>query len=141
MQKSISIEFASDREEILRIAECLESLTEELNLPQGPMMQVQLSVEELFTNIVSYGFEDGGDHTIEMRVDVDSEAIRVELIDDAKAFDPTHDSQEPDHRLNLLERRIGGEGVHLVKAFMDEFEYERRGDRNCVRLMKLLFED
>jgi anti-sigma regulatory factor (Ser/Thr protein kinase) len=36
------------------------------------------------------------------------------------------------------EIRVGGRGVYLMRALMDEVEYHREGDVNCVRMKKLL---
>ena len=36
----------------------------------------------------------------------------------------------------LEERGIGGLGIHLTRKLFDEFAYERRDDKNVVRLRK-----
>ena len=38
--------------------------------------------------------------------------------------------------LPIEERRIGGLGVHIVKALMDTFDYRRENEKNIVTLTK-----
>ena len=49
--------------------------------------------------------------------------------------------ESPDTTLSLEEREVGGLGIHLVRKMMDEVAYERRINRNVVRLVKRFHED
>ena len=96
---------------------------------------VNLSVDELLTNTISYGYEDGAAHRIDIAVRMDESVIVVEIADDAAPFDP-FEAERPDTGATIEDRPIGGLGVHLVREMMDGHRYCRRGGRNIVTLTK-----
>ena len=96
---------------------------------------LNLSLDELLTNTISYGYDDGGSHRIDIAVRMEGSAIVVEISDDAKPFDPA-DAPRPDTGAALGDRPIGGLGVHFVREMMDGFRYSRSGGRNIVTLTK-----
>lgn len=55
------------------------------------------------------------------------------MLDDGREFDP---AAAPDVELGqpLAERRAGGLGIHLLRAFVSEIRYERVAGRNRIRL-------
>ena len=50
---------------------------------------LRLALEEMLSNTVKYGYADQAVHPISISITVDSELIRIELIDDARPFNPT----------------------------------------------------
>ena len=42
----------------------------------------------------------------------------------------------PDLTSNLVDRPIGGLGIHLVRSLMNSVEYERKGGKNRLHLRK-----
>ena len=87
--------------------------------------------DELLNNIISYGFDDDGEHAIDIRIVIEETRVRVTIADDGIPFDP-FSLAEPDTGLSVEERDVGGLGIHLVRNLMDEVSYERVGDRNVV---------
>lgn len=96
-----------------------------------------LAIEELFTNIVKYGYDDSGEHEVELTLDVCDGTARIELADDGHEFNP-FDQPEPDTSLPAEEREIGGLGIHFVRNMLDSCHYERRDGRNIVTVTKNL---
>ncbi len=96
---------------------------------------VNVSVDELLTNTISYGFDDGESHRIEMTVRIEDDVLVIELVDDATPYDPTR-APHPDIDAPIERRPIGGLGVHFVRELMDGFSYRRSEGRNIVTLTK-----
>lgn len=96
---------------------------------------VNVSVDELLTNTISYGYEDSDPHRIEMTVQMEGTVLVVELSDDARPYDPTA-APDPDIDASIENRPIGGLGVHFVRVLMDSFLYRRSDGRNVVTLTK-----
>jgi anti-sigma regulatory factor (Ser/Thr protein kinase) len=91
---------------------------------------LRLAVDELVTNIIVHGHTEAGlQGTIELRADIDEEALTIALEDAGMAYDPRQ-APAPDTSTPLEERPIGGLGVYLAIRSVDEFLYERVGDRN-----------
>lgn len=92
------------------------------NIDDSLRMKVDLSIEELFVNMVTYNTESGRDITIEM-VAIEG-GIQVSLTDyDVERFDPTN-AAEVDIDAPLSERTPGGLGLYLVLKMADSINYE-----------------
>ena len=85
-------------------------------------MKVDLSLEELFVNMVNYNTETDRDILIEMRP-IDG-GVEVSLTDfDVERFDPTLGG-EVDIDAPIAERTPGGLGLYLVMKMADTIHYE-----------------
>ena len=93
---------------------------------------VELAVEEAVTNICKYA---GQDHPADIALScfADDALFAVEISDDGKPFDMTA-QPDPDVTAGLEQRPLGGLGVFLIKKAADVVRYERRDDRNRLRL-------
>ena len=78
---------------------------------------------------------DGGIHEIEIALKSEPDAITIEITDDGRPFDPLSDAPEPDVGAAMEDRAIGGLGIHLVRAMMDEMSYRREGNKNHITLI------
>jgi anti-sigma regulatory factor (Ser/Thr protein kinase) len=120
----------------------LEKLGKELagaavkwQLPRRAVIEINLVLEELFTNTVSYGFDDDPKHKVSITMDHDIDSVRITMSDDGNQFDPTV-PEDPALDRPLEERDIGGLGIFLVRQYVDDLTYKREGDRNIVMLTK-----
>lgn len=132
----LELTLANHLEELGRIAPIVENFVQRQGLPERISFNLNLCLDELITNIVSYGYDDDGHHDIRVRFGLDNGRLITEIIDDARAYNPFADSPEPDLGLEVDDRPIGGLGVFLVKEFMDRTAYRRDGNRNIVTLEK-----
>jgi len=121
--------------EIPVLAERIEAFCDSHDIGPGVAHAINLSLDELLTNIVSYGFDDPAGHTIDVRLEKAADAVTVVLSDDARPFDP-FSAPDPDTDAALEDRPIGGLGVFLVRELMDGVEYRRVDGRNVVTLNK-----
>ena len=99
-------------------------------------MNLNISLDELITNIVSYGYRDSEEHEIHLTLTDRTGSLVTVLEDDGTAFDPFTSAPEPDLDASVEERRIGGLGVYFVKTLMDEAIYERIDNRNRITLVQ-----
>ena len=96
----------------------------------------KLAVDELCTNIISYGFKDKEPGTISLVFDTNKERTRLLIQDDGNFFSPEQ-AQLPDINASLDERQSGGLGIFFVKELMDNITYERvDGNTNQYTLEK-----
>ncbi len=134
-QGIISIELKNSQTETGKLCDCIEDLGQSLGLTPKTVFGITLALEELFTNIVSYGFRDDHEHSIFIKVMRDDEMLVIRIEDDGLPFDPAR-ADGPDLPCALEESEVGGLGIHIAKKMMDEFAYERRDDRNVITLKK-----
>lgn len=125
------------REDFARVRETLDRIAAEHRLAAGVVVDMQVALDEILTNIVDYGYTDGGEHEIRVRLTVLDNTLEASVEDDGKPFNPL-ERPAPDTHAPLRERRIGGVGLHFVRNLMTEVRYDRVGDRNRLVLRKQL---
>ena len=127
----------NDLAEIPRLADFVDAYCAVLPATQKDLLALQLSLEEIVTNVINHGYTDGQPHTFTVAFSVTDHRITVVVDDDAPAYDPLA-RPEVDTSLPLEDRPIGGLGVHLVKKLMTSARYERRDGHNVLTLERLL---
>ena len=98
----------------------------------GLLPTVDLTLEELFTNMVKYS--PAGNPHIRIEMATTEGGVEVTLTDyDVERFDVT---RAPDVNIDLPieERRPGGLGLHLVRRLVDSLHYEYSNDRRQSRI-------
>lgn len=136
MGAEVSLRMVATREELPRIQAALEAFAREEGRPSRLEFQIKLVIEEVVMNILSYGYEDGGEHDILIELASDAEKIGIEIVDDGRPYDPLTEAPAPDTEAPLADRPVGGLGVYLVCALMDEASYRREDNRNRLALTK-----
>lgn len=138
MAGKLSVHLENRLDEIQRVDTAIEEFTEQLDLPFSVVFQIRLVVEELFTNIVSYGYEDEAIHEVLVTLECSDDRIELNLVDDGREFNPLE--VDPNHNVadTIEELEIGGKGWTLVRAYMDEFDYAYDDGKNHLTLVKNL---
>ncbi len=98
------------------------------------LYRLNLALDELLTNTLEHGFigrESEAEITVALRREEDSAICRYE--DNGDPFDPW-EAEKSDPTLGIEERRIGGWGLQLIAATIDDVSYTREGDRNVTTL-------
>ena len=136
MEASRTLTVFNRIEEIRAIEKLLTEFSEQHNLPPDVLFQIQLSLEEIFTNVVNYGYEGSSEHEIEIVLSKDGETVTVEIADDGRPFDPLQDAPKMDTESSLEERRVGGAGIALARQMMTGLRYHRDDGRNHLIMTK-----
>lgn len=131
------IDLAVDMAELDRLTSAIQAFCDEHDVPDKTVVQLTLVIEELFTNIVSYGYRDGptAGTPVALMMAASDGLIKIDLSDDGRAFNPLA-APEPDLDADLEGRQIGGLGVHFLRTMMRDLCYSRRDDRNHVGFSK-----
>lgn len=120
----------------------IEQFALENGLSRRVAFHLSLVLDELVTNVVSYGYIDENKHDINIRLDLGEGGVHIRMEDDAGAFNPL-EAPIPDLGLEIERRRApyGGLGIHLVRNLVDSIEYERKDDKNILKLYKKFCSD
>jgi anti-sigma regulatory factor (Ser/Thr protein kinase) len=115
-------EYKRSFDQIQEIVADTEHFFAENEIDESLRMKVDLSVEELFVNMVSYNTETDKDILIEMhRIE---RGVEISLTDfNVERFDPTL-AGEADISAPLCARTPGGLGLYLVLKMADSIHYE-----------------
>jgi len=94
-----------------------------------------LAIDEIATNIINYGYPEAGIGLgiIKVLMADDGKQLTVTLVDTAVAFNPLNYVVPNPEDMNkpLEDRPVGGLGILLARQNVDDFRYERQGDKNC----------
>lgn len=95
------------------------------------VQEIELAAEEALVNVIRYAYpEKTGDLEIRCQDEGDG-ALTMEFEDSGVEFDPTS-LPDPDLKLSISEREIGGLGVFLIRKMVNEVRHRREGDRNIL---------
>jgi serine/threonine-protein kinase RsbW len=128
----------NDSADLVRLAEFANEFAKRHNLADEECARLQIILEELFTNVVKYGYEDapaGGpaEGHVEVTLALDDDRLIIEFVDDGRPFDPLS-NPPPDLDQPAEDRPIGGVGIAIVRALVEEAGYRRDADRNHLTL-------
>ncbi len=132
---TLDISLTNDLRELAVVAGRIDAFCAEHGIAPAIAYAVNLSLDELLTNTISYGYRDDGQHTIDIGLRLEEGVITVEITDDGIPFEPAS-APVPDTNASLRDRPIGGLGIFLVGRMMDSFKHRYSDGRNIVTLTK-----
>lgn len=117
----------------------VEFVREELSshdCPRKTLNQIEIAIEEIFVNIVSYA-QLASDEGVEVRCEVLDDPVRIviQFLDEGIPFDPLA-KEDPDRSAEALMQREGGLGIFMVKQMMDDVSYTYEGGKNTLTILK-----
>lgn len=123
--------------EVARVAALFDRFGAEHHLAPDVLADMQVALDEVLTNIISYAYNDNSEHEIRICFQASDDVLEAVIEDNGAPFDPLT-SPAPELRVLLHERRVGGVGLHFVRNLMSEVIYDRVGNRNRLVLRKHL---
>ena len=103
------------------------------SVPFEAAYAVRLSLEELVSNIIRHGYDDGASREIGVSLEILPRSIELTIDDDGRPFDPNSVAAVAVPS-SLDEAPTGGMGLSLVRTIAGPIEYQRQDSRNCVTL-------
>jgi len=137
MDEVVVLRLSNHLPELDRLAEAVEAFGERHDFPRKMIYQIRLVLDELLTNVISYGFSDDKNHEIVVEIRLADSRLLFRIEDDAAPFDPLR-ADTPDLTSTVEDRAIGGLGIHLVRKLMDIVRYEHRDGKNRLFLEKII---
>jgi len=137
MNFDLSFRIKNQLSELSRLKEAVHKYCEFRELPSNIVYSIKLALDEVVMNVISYGYDDREEHVIDIFIRSGQGYIDLIVEDDGKPFNPL-EFKTPDLKATIEERLVGGLGIHLVRSYMSEIEYEREGGKNRLRMRKHL---
>ena len=134
MDQPFEMTIGSDIENIPAVSARLEGAMKAHGFCTDEILDTQLAVEEVITNVIVHGYKKpGGDIDISFRITCSS--TEIEIADNAPPFNPLS-LPEPDISGDISDRKVGGLGVFLVRQVMDDVRYRHENGKNILILEK-----
>ncbi|MEW5871004.1 MAG: ATP-binding protein [Chloroflexota bacterium] len=109
----------------------VRTVSEQAGVDKKRTYRLQLAIDEVATNIVSYGYDNGalqGDIVVD--VEINPRRLTITLKDTAPPFNPFAKKSPGDLTQPLDTRPVGGLGVFLAFKNVDEFRYVYEDGQN-----------
>jgi serine/threonine-protein kinase RsbW len=106
----------------------------DIGLPADSILRINICLDELFTNIVSYGFDDDLEHIIIFTLS-GKNLVTITIEDNGIPFNPL-EKIDPNFPDNVESANIGGLGIHIIRKLMDNVSYERKQGKNKLTMRK-----
>jgi anti-sigma regulatory factor (Ser/Thr protein kinase) len=119
------------------LCEHLAAFCKTCGIAKKQKFEINLALDELFTNIINHGFEDEKEHDIRVTCIKSDNTVEITIRDDGIPFNPL-EAPQPDLNCTFNDREIGGLGIHLIKAYIDQIDYQRKDEENVLTLTKEL---
>ncbi len=124
-------------DDIPKLTEFVESELEKIDCPMKAVMQIDVALDEILSNIINYGYPEKSGH-VEIRVlakDEEPNTVYINFRDNGIPYNPLT-KEAPDTTLSAEERGIGGLGIFIVRKTMDDVRYKYENDQNVLTIKK-----
>ncbi|MGM3306256.1 ATP-binding protein [Anabaena sp. WFMT] len=115
------------------IAKYVMTAAESAGLDKKSTYKLRLAVDEIATNIIMHGYEEAGlTGKLDISSDRQESTLTICIEDTGARYDPYEMVTVESEELNkhLEERRMGGLGVYLAIQGVDQYFYQRVGEKN-----------
>ena len=102
-----------------------------LDILKKENLQINLIVEEIFTNIVNYS----NSKFIKVNASFKNPTVTLEFIDDGIEFNPLK-KENPKSPNTIDDAKIGGLGIFLTKQIADTLDYQYLNGKNHLKITK-----
>ena len=135
---SLEDKFFNDtkKENILEMLDFLEDFGTKYNFPDDFKNKIQVVGDELFSNIIKYGYDNKGGEIYVRQLfnEVHNEYV-LTIVDRAKPFNPL-EVEEKEVDPEAKKQATGGLGILIVKKIMNDATYEYINGKNILVLRK-----
>lgn len=133
--QSYSFELKSNLSELAVLNQHIVDFGRHIGLPELSISEINICLDELFTNTVLYGFKDDREHKIQFTIKVEKKILIVNIEDDGVPFNPLK-KKAPKLPADVESANIGGLGIHITRELVDEINYERKRGKNRLTIKK-----
>lgn len=125
-------------ENVETITGLIDEKLEEAGASMKAEMQINIVIDEIFSNIAKYGYASGkGDATVTLDILQDPLRAEITFINSGEPYDPLA-QEDPDIHAALDDRPMGGLGILIIKKTMDDVSYEFKDKQNILTVVKAL---
>jgi serine/threonine-protein kinase RsbW len=125
----VQLSFPRDARYVGTVRKLSRSILTNLDAPSEPLDELEIALSEACANAVRHA---AGTMDYRVVLSLFDDYCEVEVVDPGPGFDPSM-SSDPDTALLDSE---SGRGLLLMRALVDDFEFQREDDHMRVRLVK-----
>jgi anti-sigma regulatory factor (Ser/Thr protein kinase) len=126
--------------ELPDIIDFIKQCSASYHLKSEQLMAIELAVEEVVVNIISYAYNDQqtqGNILIQCGINQQKTILVITICDTGKAYNPLL-KEPPNLSTDIEQRSIGGLGIYLTQQMMDNVYYYHKNGQNMLTMEKYL---
>ena len=136
--RTFSLNVPSSTENLAMIRDFVSNIGAQVGFTEAEVARLALAVDEACANVIEHAYSQEITHDVTVRAVVDEEALRFEIVDTGRHFDPAI-IQTQDVEELIRQRKSGGLGLRLIRTIMDDVQYRIiPGAKNELRMTKKL---
>lgn len=126
--------FPAESDQLQQVCENVREAAEICGFDERTSYACQLAVCEAVENVIQHGYRGVAHGQVTVETCSQPGTLVVEIVDDAPPFNPTTYPQVP--AATPDEAQVGGRGILMIRRVMDRIDYDRRDNKNILRLTK-----
>ena len=127
----MELKISSDPRWLRLVRTVMQEVSRQAGFGEAERHQIALAVDEALANVIKHSYKGQPDGAISLTCQVDNGSLEVVMRHWGERFDPGCTTDLPPDEL-----RAGGRGLFLIRATMDEVEFDHDGECSVVRLRK-----
>jgi anti-anti-sigma factor len=131
IEGELRLQIKNEHSELKGLMSDLGQFIQAHRVPHRAAYAVNLTIDELVSNVMRYAYVDDETHFIEIVLAIEGDQIILQITDDGRPFDPR---TGPELDLHAEDREFGGLGILLVLEMVDALKYRRVEEKNCVEV-------
>jgi len=137
-ERTFSLNVPSSTENLAMIRDFVSNIGCQAGFTEAEVARLALAVDEACANVIEHAYLQEVTHEVTVRAVVDDDALRFEIVDNGRHFDPAI-IQPQDVEELIRQRKSGGLGLRLIRTIMDDVQYRIiPGEKNELRMTKKL---
>ncbi len=129
-----TVKFQAKFELLDEIREFVGTIARENGFGDKDVYNIQLATDEAASNIIEHAYEGVTDGVLDLSCGMNEQTLVITLVDHGLPFDPSGVPM-PDLQADLVDRKIGGLGIFLMRKLMDDVHYHSNADKSNVLTM------
>ena len=122
----------NDLTELHRLNKFIQTVGADRHLSGKTIHDLLLCLEEIFSNIVQYAYNDIDEHQVRVCLILNRDAVQLVVKDDGKPFNPLEVPEVGPKSFDELE--IGGFGIQMVRGLSNEVSYRHEDGLNILTM-------
>ena len=133
MDEEVEITIASHPRWLRLVRQMVFEFASEVGFDPRDCQSITLAVGEAVGNVIKHSYKGRTDRKFSVSCSARDGGVQVRIEDQGEPFDPATAAIRPPDEL-----RVGGRGLYLMNAIMDEVEFGRVNGANVVTMRKAL---
>ncbi len=138
LERTFQLHVPSSTENLSMIRDFVGNIGQRAGMSPAEQAKLELAVDEACANVIEHAYGSDTTREVTVKATLEPDAVQIEVIDTGRGFDPAA-VEDLDLEQRIKKREGGGLGLRLIRALMDEVQYQIvPGEKNELKMIKRL---